>query len=112
MSETIKAVAKVNGHYIGLQPGTADVYADRDTAGSWEELALTKHADGKTFDVLLKAADKQLSQNLSGGLESRPKGTGGSWETFYATEQPDGSKLLYRLEQGRLLTVLQLEVLA
>jgi hypothetical protein len=104
----MKIGLRLHGKAIGVDPtpkaGTIDdarypVYADK----------LTKHTDGR-FDVRFLAANRQLSITPF-GLESRVAGTFGLWEMVYATDQPDGSSLLYRLDRQTLVTVLTIEAL-
>jgi hypothetical protein len=113
----MKIGLRLNGKAIGVEPrprpgqiGDAQypVYADRDVVGSWEELELTPH-DGGRFDARFLVADRQLSFTPS-GLETRAAGAIGSWELPYATDQPDGSALLYRFNDGSgLVAVLTIE---
>ena len=86
------------GKAIGVDPGISRVvYFDRDVVRSWERAALTRHPDGH-FDVLFVAANVQLSMCIEGQLETRPAGTFGDCEQWYATEQPapQGTAWLYR----------------
>jgi hypothetical protein len=114
----MKIGLRLHGKAIGIDPtpkaGTIDdarypVYADKDQIGAWETAELTKHADGR-FDVRFLAANRQLSITPF-GLESRVAGTFGLWEMVYATDQPDGCSLLYRLDGQTLVTVLTIEAL-
>lgn len=98
----MKIALKLKGKYLGLEPGTEQPYANRDAIGGWEEIELTQHKDGY-FDALFIAANRQFTLTPDGDLQSRPAGTFGSWESFFATEQPDGSKLCYRIDQGNLV---------
>lgn len=105
---SMRVYLRQGSHYIGIAPNTTNVYADRPAGGAWEEVELRQRAGG-LFDALFVAADRQLSLT-PGGLESRPADTGGAWELAYATTQPDGSSLLYRVEDGVLVApVLQIE---
>lgn len=104
----MRVFAKKDGKYVGVQPGTTTVYADRSSGGSWEEVELTPRGDG-FFDARFVAADVQLCMTPTGALEPRPAGMVGVWESLYATDQPDGSSLLYRLDGDRLVNVLTLE---
>jgi hypothetical protein len=114
----MKIGLRMQGKAIGIdptpKPGAIDdarypVYSDKDQFGVWEAAELTKHADGR-FDVRFLAANRQLSLTPF-GLESRVAGTFGPWEMQYATDQPDGSSLLYRFEGQTLVTVLTIEAL-
>jgi hypothetical protein len=119
-TETVRVALKSNGKYLGCDPtarpgvsGDAafPVYADRDVRGGWETGELTKLND-RQFAVRLVEANRQLTITDDSRLESRPAGAIGGWEQFYATEQPDGSNLLYRFgADGRLLLVLTVELL-
>lgn len=119
---TMKVYAKLGGRYVGCSPtpipkrsGDAAFmpYHDREHGGSWEEIELTPH-DGGRFDAVFVAAGRQLAIAPGGLLESRPLGSVGSWELVYATAQPDGSSLIYRMgDDGALVpTVLQLEAVS
>jgi len=74
------------------------VYADREQGGVWEEVTLTPHDDGG-FDVLYVAANRTLSIQPDGTLETREAGTYGGYEAVYATTQPDGASILYRRDE-------------
>lgn len=71
--------AKLGGFYVGLEPGTANVYANRTQGGSWE--ALTAVQRGAKWELRLNAAMRTLSGTLN-GLEPRPLGTFGEWEQW------------------------------
>lgn len=103
----MRVFAKKDGKYVGVQPGTTIIYTDRDAGGEWEEIELTPMDNGR-FDARFVAANVQLSMT-PGSLETRGAGTIGAWEALYATDQPDGSSLLYRLDGDRLVAVLTLE---
>lgn len=116
----MKVGFRLRGRVIGIEPtprpGTSGdaqfpVYTNRDAVGAWEEAELTAHADG-TFDARFLSANKQLSMTPSGELESRAAGQIGAWETFFATDQPDGSSLLYRFEGDVLLDALTIEAVS
>ncbi len=70
----------LNGKYLGLEPGTTRVYADRPALGAWEEVVLTSH--GAWWDVRFGAANRQLTVTPDRQLDSRPAGTFGEWEQF------------------------------
>ena len=87
---------KRGNKFIGVDPSTPGVvYADRDTGSEWERVELTKRSDGH-FDARFIAANRQLAMTPDGRLETRDAGAVGPWESFYATEQPDGAKFLYQ----------------
>jgi hypothetical protein len=71
--------AKLHGKYIGVEPGTTHVYADRTAGGSWEELDIAKRDDGK-YIVTFRSGQLVLSIQPDGRLETRPLGTDGPWE--------------------------------
>lgn len=109
----MKIGLRLHGKAIGINPSPVTgqegdaafpVYADRDRIGSWEVLELTKHSDG-AFDARFLESNRQLSINPQGGLESRAAGETGGWESFYATEQPEGTCLLYRHDDVALMVV-------
>lgn len=69
--------------YIGVEPKTTTVYANRPTGGAWEEVVLTKRDD--YYDMLTVAARRQVCVNQeTEQLESRAEGDywgwGGRWE--------------------------------
>jgi hypothetical protein len=81
----------------------------KNEGGGWETAELTPH-DGGQFDVRYVDSNRQLSVDQFGAMTSRAAGAIGSDELFYATTQPDGSNLLYRFQNGVLVsTVLTLE---
>jgi hypothetical protein len=107
-----KIYAKYGEYYTGCSPdpvkksGKAKsgdtaypVYWNREgmpnTGGAWEELELTEHEEG-LFDARYISADRQLSMDDDGNLQTREAGVFGAWEQFYATTQPDGVSVLYR----------------
>lgn len=77
---------RLNGKYLGIEPGTLTVYANRDALGSWEAAEVTTHP---TFvDVRFVAANRQLTITPGKALESRPAGAIGEWEElFLSTDQ-------------------------
>lgn len=102
------------GRYVGVEPSAqrpgelaaeyeqrmrAAVYADRDAGAAWEEVELTPLGDGE-FGARLVAADRQLSIQPDGSLETREAGTLGAYERLRATSQPEGLNLLYRVADG------------
>lgn len=93
---------KLNGKYVGVEPGTDRVYADRLSGGAWEEIELKSRGDG-SFTARFVAADKQLSIQPNGSLETRPSGTDGAYEIVRATTQPEGLNLLYRSSDDHVL---------
>jgi hypothetical protein len=94
---------KQKGRYIGVEPGTTEVYADRRVGNGWEEVRLTPHDDG-LYDALFVASNLQLSIQPNGTLATRPAGTYAEYEQFLLTATADG---LYR--PGVPGTVLTLE---
>lgn len=111
----VKVYLKRGGKYLGIDPtdakGTGEqafpVYADRAIANVWEAATLSKDSSGN-FHVKFDDAARFLCIRPDGVLESRD--AIGPWETFYATEQPDGAKFLYRKEDGNVVSVLEVEV--
>lgn len=113
----MKVVIKMGDRYLGVDPtpipGKVDdarfpVYSDRGSAGEWEEAEVMEH-DGGRFDVRFIASNRQLSVTPY-GVESRTAGSFGVWELPYATNQPDGSSLLYRAHSNSIIgPVLTLE---
>jgi hypothetical protein len=100
----MRVFLKLAGKYIGVQPGTDRVYADRAAGQGWEEIELTPR-DGGQFLARFVAADKALSIQPDGRLETRPAGTAGAYEHLRATSQPEGLDILYREDDGRVLGV-------
>jgi hypothetical protein len=95
----MKVYLKKNGLYVGADPAAPDVvYADRTAGGGWEQIEMTPHDQGQ-FDLLLVAANRQLSFTPT-GLETRAAAAVGAWELPYATSQPDGAAFCYRLDAG------------
>jgi hypothetical protein len=101
---------RLHGKVIGIDPGDphAAVYANRAAVRGWEVAELAPNGDGK-WNVRFLATNRQLSQQPDGSLQSRPAGAIGGYESFYATDQPDGSSLLYRFEGPVLLPALTIE---
>jgi hypothetical protein len=82
------------------------VHADRTAAGPWEAAELQPLPGGQ-FSVLFPATQRQLALTDVWALETRPAGHVGPGETFYATDQPDGAVLLYRVTgEGIVIPVL------
>lgn len=75
--------ALLNGQYIGVEPRTTGVYANRPTGGAWEALAVTSHSTW--VDVRFVAANLQLCITPDGKLETRPAGAIGEWEQLALT---------------------------
>jgi hypothetical protein len=92
--------AKLHGKYIGVEPGTTKVYADRPAGGSWEELDITKRDDGK-YIVTFRSGQLVLSIQPDGRLETRPLGTDGPWEQLTIKDN--------NLSREGIGTVLELE---
>lgn len=92
--------AKLHGKYIGVEPGTRTVYADRPVGGAWEELDVTLQPDGH-YRAHFRAANLELSIQPDGRLETRPAGTYGAWEQLSVK---DGT-----LSREGISTVLTLE---
>ena len=90
-------VKTVESEYVGNEPGSTSVYADRSSGGLWEEIVLTPHPEaGGRFDARFVASGHQLSLTPGAVLETRPSGSFGPWELFRATNQPEGVSHLYR----------------
>ncbi len=102
---------RLRGHVIGVDPspqahlaGDAQfpVYRNRTEVGGWEQLELTVYDDG-SCSARFEDANRQLSIPPTGPPETRAvTDDPGGWERFFATEQPDGSALVYRFENGVL----------
>ncbi len=109
----MKVALRLNGKAIGIDPlsGLAafPIYADRDQVGDWEEGELTALA-GNAFAFRFLASNRQLSLTPSGRLESRYAGWVGVWEMFFATQQPDGIAILYRVTSAGLLVPVVLTI--
>src|SRR5262252_248006 len=84
---------KLGHYYTGVDPtplvntdGDAQfpVYSDREEGGAWEEVTLTPHDDGG-YDALYVAANRTLSIQPDGTLQTREAGTYGGYEAVYAT---------------------------
>ena len=94
------------GYYLGVEPGTINVYNDRQHGGEWEQVELKPIELGR-FVAHFVAANQELSITPSGVLETRPAGTNGPWEQVRATNQPEGVSFLYR--DGVAMVPLRLE---
>jgi hypothetical protein len=83
---------RFHGRVIGVDPSDPShvVYTNRDAVGAWEDVAVTRHADG-WVDVRFLAANRQLTITPAGQLESRPAGAIGEWEQF--TVSADGTTI-------------------
>ena len=97
-------------HYTGVSPAAVSdeqndaafpVYYDRigqpDTAGAWEEVEFTRHDSG-FFDARYVKANRQLSIQSDGRLETRAAGTIGAFEQFQirTEEGRNPRNILYR----------------
>jgi hypothetical protein len=101
----MKVHLKLAGKYVGVDPSKPSVvYHDRATGGAWEDVDLQPQADG-LFLARFIAADRVLSVQPDGRLETRPAGTDGAYELLRATTQPEGLDILYREADGRIVGV-------
>ena len=91
----MRVFLKSHGQYIGVEPGTTNVYADRAAGGAWEEVELESKGSG-AFVATFVADSVVLSIQPDGRLETRPAGTDGPYELVRATSQPEGLDILYR----------------
>jgi len=99
---------KLVDRYIGVDPAHPDVvYADRTSANGWEAIELKP--TGKGFSAWFIDAKVCLSLDQFGNFHTRA--SAGGDETFFCTNQPDGSALLYRFQNDAALVepVLTLE---
>lgn len=87
---------KLNGKYLGIEPGTEAVYADRNTLSEWEQAELTRHGSSALWDLRFVAANRTLTITPDGKLESRAGGAFGAWEQLQVMVEVDGTKVLYR----------------
>lgn len=99
-------LSNYQGLYLGCSPipvpgKTGDdqypCYQDRPAANGWESATVTDLGGGQV-DVLFEEAKREFTITPEGALQTRAKGAIGGWEKMYATQQPDGSMLIYRLE--------------
>lgn len=81
MAETKRGYLKSRGFYVGVAPGTTEVYADRQAGGAWEEIEFTRRDDGR-YTARFVAANLVLSVQPDGRFETRPAGTDGAFEQF------------------------------
>jgi hypothetical protein len=109
----MRVYLKSAGKYVGVEPSTPEVvYANREHPGAWEEVELTDHGGG-LFDARFVSADRVLSIQPDGKLETRKAGTFDAYEQVRATTQPEGLDILYRAsELGVLDTPLTIEAIA
>lgn len=104
MAAPIRVYASLDGQYFGIDPSRRDrVYhnAEHKAGGPWELLELTPYGDPKEgkFTARFVEADRGLSMQPNGFIEARPAGTSGAYEVFYATNQPEGRGILYKVER-------------
>jgi hypothetical protein len=101
------------GLYLGCSPvpvpgKTGDdqfpCYQDRPVGAGWERTLVTDLGGGQV-DVLFEDSQREMTLTPDGGLQTRAKGAIGGWEKFFATQQPDGSMLIYRFEGSKLVGV-------
>ena len=76
----MKVGLKLNGKFIGCEPGTIYPYADRENQGLWESLEIIE-SDGY-YSARFISADRQLSIQPGGRLETRDAGFLGLYELF------------------------------
>lgn len=101
-----------NGRFTGIEPnnpkGEGDlaypVYADREQGNGWELVELTK-VSATEVSARYVEANRYLCLTANDGRQSRA--AVGPWETLQAAEQPDGTILVYRKHDGRLVDVLE-----
>jgi hypothetical protein len=92
----MKGYVKIHGQYTGVEPSGSSVYQNRDAGGEWEAVEVTRHND-EFFDARYLAANRQLSMQPDGRLESRPAGAIGLYEQFQIrTEDGTGRHIMYR----------------
>ena len=105
----MKVGLRLNGMAIGVDPDHPDtVYHNRANVDAWEKCELTKHEEGH-FDVRFIAANRALSIEPDGTHSTRAPGTFNAFEQLYATTQPDGISLVYRVANGAALGALAIE---
>lgn len=101
-----------NGKFTGIDPHDAKgdgeaafpVYADREKGAGWEEVELAKLSD-TAVSARYVEANRYLCLTQNGERQSRA-GVG-PWETLQAAQQPDGTILVYRKHDGRIVDVLE-----
>lgn len=110
---SMRVFLKLNGKYTGISPTPAPghsgdaaypVYHDRDAGNGWEAVELERQPDGR-FRATYVEANRVLSIQPDGSLQSREAGTYGGYEQLAATSQPDPDavNLLYRVDDGKVL---------
>ena len=106
----MRGFVKVGSYYTGVDPNrTSIVYYNRpgepNAGGPWEEVEFTPQ--GNAYAVRYTQANKQLSIQNDGRLETRPAGTYGPFELFQIrTEEGSGRHILYRDDvRGAVLEV-------
>lgn len=101
----MRVYVKAAGKYVGADPAHGErPYRDRVAGGGWEEVELQLQP-GDHFLARLVAANRVLSIQPDGRLETRPAGTAGAYELLRATTQPEGLNLLYREADGAIVGV-------
>lgn len=107
---SMRVYLKKAGKYTGINPtpvagksGDAQfpVYADRPAGGAWEEIDLEPVGNG--FTATYVAANRELSIQPDGSLQSRAAKTDGGYEVNQAVTEPDNLSVFYRDDSGQIL---------
>lgn len=96
--------ASLDGWYFGIDPSQPDrIYhnAEHTQGGEWEKLELIPYGDPKDgkFTARFVAGDRVMSMQPNGFIEARQSGTSGQYEVFYATNQPNGQGIMYKVDR-------------
>lgn len=75
----MKVFFKLGGKYVGCEPGTSLVYANRDKGDWWEDIELAILPNTKAVATLI-AINQVISIQPDSRIELRPAGTTGPWE--------------------------------
>lgn len=93
--ETIVGL-RPGGLFISSEPGKTGIeFRDISAPAAWEELRMVE-LPSKHVRFEFVASGLTLSVNAAGGLETRPAGTDGPWETFIAGIAPSGERVAFR----------------
>lgn len=104
--DPIRGALLYRGQFLGIEPGTTTVYADRPVAGEWELAEFLEHHSG-FFSVRFVAANRLLTITPDGTFESRPAAAPGAWETFYAAYLPPDDQAALVSPHGVALQILE-----
>jgi hypothetical protein len=98
------------GRYLSVEPGKDRVSVrTQKPTGGWEAVELK--LSGVDASARFVDADRVLSVNPQGGLETRAADAVGEWERFATATQPGGRITLTRWQDGVVLALFEAEPL-